>query len=130
MRAFRSMTSSPWLISASLMARARRMCDQPRIALRGVLSSWERVARNSSFIELARSASPRANLSLSRSSFRSAAACCTVSNSRALSIATAACAAMPTTNRSARSLNTPGEGWPKNSPPMTSPDREITGTAR
>ena len=68
--------------------------------------------------------------SLSRSSFRSSAACCTVSNSRALSIATAACAAMPTTNRSARSLNTPGEGWPKNSPPMTSPDLEITGTAR
>ena len=32
--------------------------------------------------------------------------------------------------RSARSVNTPGSGCPKNKPPITSPDREITGTAR
>ena len=51
-------------------------------------------------------------------------------NSRALSIAIAACAAMPATMRSARSLKTPGSAWPKNSPPSTSPEREITGTAR
>ena len=40
-------------------------------------------------------------------------------------MATAACAAMPTTSRSVRSVNTPGSGWPKKSPPITSPERAI-----
>ena len=41
-----------------------------------------------------------------------------------LSIATAACAAKAVTMRSARSVNMPGCGWPKNRPPSTSPERD------
>ena len=55
-------------------APRRRTCDQPRIALSGVRSSCESVARNSSFISLMRSASVRAARSLSSSASRSSAA--------------------------------------------------------
>ena len=55
---------------------------------------------------------------------------CDFSYRRALSIAVAACAAMPSTMRSVRSVNLPASEWPKNRPPSTSPDRETTDTAR
>jgi hypothetical protein len=45
-------------------------------------------------------------------------------------MAVAACAAIPAISRSERSVKMPGCGWPKNNPPSTSPDREITGAAR
>ena len=59
--AFRSMASSPcWTSSrSSLPDRSNR--DQPTMALSGVRSSCERVARNWSFIRLAASASARAS---------------------------------------------------------------------
>ena len=38
--------------------------------------------------------------------------------------------ATPTIRSSASWVNTPGSSWPKNRPPNTSPEREITGTAR
>ena len=46
-------------VCAAVTRRLRRICDQPRIAFSGVRSSWDSVARNSSFIALARSASAR-----------------------------------------------------------------------
>ena len=49
---------------------------------------------------------------------------------RAFSIAIADCAAIPSTIRSSSAENIPGSGWPKNSPPATSPSLVITGTAR
>ena len=52
-------------MSASSLRPVRSTCDQPRIALSGVRSSCESVARNSSFISLRRSAAARAARSLS-----------------------------------------------------------------
>ncbi len=59
--ALRSMASRPCSTSSpsSFPDRSRR--DQPTMALSGVRSSWERVARNWSFIRLAASASARAS---------------------------------------------------------------------
>ena len=48
----------------------------------------------------------------------------------ALSMAIAAWPASPSISRSDASVNTPTSGWPKNNPPMTSPERDATGTAR
>jgi hypothetical protein len=45
-------------------------------------------------------------------------------------MAMAACAAIPTRRRSDRLVKMPGCGWPKNSPPSTSPERDTTGAAR
>ena len=42
----------------------------------------------------------------------------------------AACEATPSASHWARSSNTSGSEWPKNRPPMISPERERTGTAR
>jgi hypothetical protein len=47
-----------------------------------------------------------------------------------LSIAIAACAAIPTMMRSVRSVNTSRSGCPKNMAPSTSPERDATETAR
>ncbi|KRC17935.1 hypothetical protein ASE31_28480 [Acidovorax sp. Root217] len=52
------------------------------------------------------------------------------SNRRALSMAMAASAASRATERSERSVNTPGCAWPKNRPPITWRARSTTGTAR
>jgi len=49
---------------------------------------------------------------------------------RALSMAVAACVATAFTISSASLPKAAGLSWPKNRPPCTSPDREITGTAR
>ena len=73
-RALRSIASSPRPRSTAL-APILRTCDQPRMELSGVLSSCESVARNSSFIALARCASARAELSFSSSRLRSSSAC-------------------------------------------------------
>ncbi len=81
-------------------------------------------------MRLMRSASTRAVRSLCSSASRSSADFCATSYRRALSIATAAWAAMPATMRSVRSVNTPGSGWPKIRPPITEPERDTTGTAR
>jgi hypothetical protein len=71
-RAFRSMISRPFCISAGLLPAARRRRpDQPRMALSGVLSSWLSVATNSSLARPARSASSRAARSASCRSWRS-----------------------------------------------------------
>ena len=96
----------------------------------GVRNSCDSVARNSSFIWLVRSASARASLSLSSKSLRSSAARWAASYSRVLSIATAACTAMPPTMRSVRSVKMAASGWPNISRPSTSPERATTGTAR
>ena len=92
------------------------MRAQPKIAFSGVRSSCESIARNSSFARLAASAAARAR--------------CSFSSRRALSMAIGGCAATPATMGSSRSANTPARSWPRKSPPMTSPVRETTGTAR
>ena len=38
--------------------------------------------------------------------------------------------AIPLITRSVRAVKTPTVEWPKNSPPMTAPERDVTGTAR
>ena len=85
-RVFRSMTSSPCWVCAAVIVPVRRRCDHPRMAFSGVRSSCDTVARNSSFIAFARSASPRANCSLSRSWRRSSAACRAAASARRCSV--------------------------------------------
>ena len=68
--AFRSMIASG-RSSPSGCFLPRRMTVQPRIAFSGVLSSWETVAKNSSFARFAPSASCRSKLSRTRASSRS-----------------------------------------------------------
>jgi hypothetical protein len=58
-RVFRLMISSPWSVSGSLGCRSNSSV-QPRMALSGVRSSCETIARKSSLTRLARSASVRA----------------------------------------------------------------------
>ena len=55
--ALRSMVSMARATVASSRPPVRSMCAQPTIALSGVRSSWESMARNSSFIRLASRAS-------------------------------------------------------------------------
>jgi hypothetical protein len=73
MRAFRSMVSTPRRSSGSRLC-PRSTAAQPTIALRGVRSSWDSVARNSSLSRLAASASSRAARSRSSRWSRSASA--------------------------------------------------------
>ncbi len=58
--AFRAITSMPLAWMAALGGALSRMDAQPMIALSGVRSSWETVARNSSLIRFACSAAARA----------------------------------------------------------------------
>ena len=67
----RSIAASPSSTSPSATRPERRILDQPRIAFSGVRSSWLRIARNSSFIRLASSATSRAAASAASDSFRS-----------------------------------------------------------
>ncbi len=53
----RSITSRPWATRCSSNGSLRRRCVQPRMAPRGLRSSWESVARNSSFMRFASRAS-------------------------------------------------------------------------
>ena len=129
-RALRSMASRPFARSLASFELERRIFDHPRMALRGVRSSCESVARNSSLMSLARSAVLRAARSLSSSAFRSSAARCMPSYIRALSMAMPAWAATPTASRSERSVNTFTSGCPNSSAPCTAPVRAGTATAR
>jgi hypothetical protein len=104
-RALRSIVCRPRCRSAVSRVPRRSTWAQPRIADSGVRNSCDRVARNSSFIWLVRSASARARRSLSSRTLRSSAARWAASYRRVLSIATAACAAMPPAMRSVRSVN-------------------------
>ena len=45
-------------------------------------------------------------------------------------MATAAWAAIPSASRSSTTVKRAGSGWPKNSPPSTSPRADCTGTAK
>ena len=85
-RAFRSIVSSAFARRDSSICVPRNKAVHPSTAFSGVRSSCDTVARNSSFSLFAISAVSRAF--------------CTASNSRALSMATAACAASPMTMRS------------------------------
>ena len=85
-RALRSIVSSAFARRASSICVLRSSDVHPSTALSGVRSSCDTVARNSSFSRFAISAVSRAF--------------CTASNSRALSMAIAACAASPATMRS------------------------------
>ena len=66
-RALRSMTSTAMAKVFSSSRPERNMCDQPRMAVRGVRSSCESVARNSSFRRFDSSAAARARTSNSSS---------------------------------------------------------------
>ena len=66
-RALRSMVSSTRLSAFGSTAPVRSIRVQPRMAFKGVRSSWETVARNSSLVRLAISACLRASLSLASS---------------------------------------------------------------
>ena len=85
-RALRSIVSSAFARRASSICVLRSSDVHPSTALSGVRSSCDTVARNSSFSRFAISAVSRAF--------------CTASNSRALSMAIAACAASPAMMRS------------------------------
>ena len=52
-RALRSTACPSFAESSGSRRPEDRICDQPRMALRGVRSSWDKVAKNSSFIRLA-----------------------------------------------------------------------------
>ena len=69
--ALRSTVSRACLDVASSNSFMRSNLIQPSIAVSGVLSSCESIARNSSFVRFASSASTRANFSRSKSSSRS-----------------------------------------------------------
>ena len=71
--ALRSMVARPSARWASTVRVRRRITAQPTIALSGVRSSWDSVARNSSFSRLACSASSRAARSPSSNCVRSSA---------------------------------------------------------
>ncbi len=129
-RALRSIVSSALLDWSSLSWPLRNILDQPSIAFSGVLSSWEIVARNSSFSLLDSSACRYKRSFSSAATSAWARAFFDASYNRALSIAIAACAASPTTVSSCRCVNISGSGCAKKSPPRTSPERETTGTAR
>ena len=60
-RTLRSMTSRPRWMAAESRVPERNITVQPRIGVRGVRSSWERVARNSSLARFAFSAAERAS---------------------------------------------------------------------
>ena len=79
------------------------------MAFKGVRSSCDSTARNSSFIRLA---------------------VCASAYSREFSSATEAQAATPSASRSCCSVKTPTSEWPKNNPPSTVPATPFTGTAR
>ena len=109
--ALRSMTSTPRAHGAPRRrCPPRRMCAQPRIALSGVRSSCETVARNSSFMRLALSASARATCSRASDCFRSSSSCCSRWWSRAFSIESAAIRACRSIRRSSRSAGRRGIG--------------------
>ena len=129
-RELRSIVSSPFCTSSGFLTPRRRIWIQPMIALSGVRSSCDRVARKSSLSALIRSARSRAERSLSSRRSRSSAPRWAASYRRALSIATAAWVAIPVMMFRLRWVKTPGSGCPKNRPPITSPERATTGTAR
>ena len=122
-RAFRSIVSSPFSRSAwssSAAAQDLRPAED-RVERRAQLVRQRRQelvldARS------CRSAAAAGRALALEQRLRSSAACWAASYSRALSMAMPACAATPTTRRSARSVKTSGSGWPKNSPPITSPE--------
>ena len=130
-RALRSMVSRPLLqIGLGPSAPLRSICDQPRMALSGVRSSCESVARNSSLSSLIRSASAarralalEQRLALLGRALRRFVEPGVVDGDAGL-------------RRDAddEPLGALGEHarlrWPKKSPPITSPEREMTGTAR
>ena len=67
-RALRSMVSSAFCSLSGDKVSARSMCVHPTIALSGVRSSCDSVARNSSLARLAASAASRASRSFTASS--------------------------------------------------------------
>ena len=112
--ALRTMVSTAACRRAAASAGSRSMCAQPRIALSGVRSSCDSVARNSSLTRPASSATVRATCA-------SAASRWAVSNRAALSSARVACDAMASTSRTSAAVYGGPAARPSESVPSSSP---------